>query len=240
MALESARKLAERIDDETLAQVPMLAAFRVVPYWALTRFGRWDDMLREPEPPAGSAFLRGGWHFARGLALVAKGDIDRAGEELVKLREVMKDPSLDVPLFSPNTGRAVLGPGPDLLAGEIAVARRDFDTAILHLERAVRLEDALVYTEPAEWQSPPRLTLGAILLDAGRAAEAETVYWEDLKRNRDSGWALKGLVEALGAQGKTDQAAAVEARLTKSWARADVTLPGSRFGGAARPTDAGR
>ncbi len=240
LAIESARKLAERIDDETMAQAPMLAAFRVVPYWALTRFGRWDDMLREPEPPAGNAFLRGGWHFARGLALVAQGDPDRAGEELVKLREVMKDPSLDAPLFSPNTGRAVLGPGPDVLAGEIAAARGEYDKAVAHLERAVRLEDALVYTEPAEWQSPPRLTLGAVLLEAGRAAEAETVYWEDLKRNRNSGWALQGLVQALRAQGKTDQAAAVEGRLTEAWARADVTLPGSRFGGTARPTDARR
>jgi tetratricopeptide (TPR) repeat protein len=240
LAIESARKVASRIDDETLAAVPMLAAFRVVPYWALTRFGRWDEMLREPEPPASSAFLRGGWHFARGLSFVAQGQIDRAEAELGRLREVMTDPSLDAPLFSPNTGRAVLGPGPDVLAGEIAAARRDFDTAILHLERAVRLEDALVYTEPSEWQAPPRLALGAVLLEADRAAEAETVFWEDLKRNRDSGWALQGLVQALRAQGKTDDAAAIEGRLTKAWARADVTLPGSRFGRAVAVTRAPR
>jgi tetratricopeptide (TPR) repeat protein len=230
LALESARKVATRIDDETLAAAPMLAAFRVVPYWALTRFGRWDEMLREPEPPASSAFLRGGWHFGRGLSFVALGQIERAEQELLKLNEVMKDPSLDAPLFSPNTGRTVLSPGPDVLAGEIAAARGDFDRAVQHLERAVRLEDAFVYTEPSEWQSPPRLTLGAVLLEAGRAAEAETVYWEDLKRNRNSGWALQGLVQALRAQGKDDQAAAVQARLTTAWQRADITLPGSRFG----------
>ena len=65
------------------------------------------------------------------------------------------------------------------------------------LERAVRLEDALVYTEPSEWAFPPRHALGAVLLEAGRPAEAETVYWEDLKRNRENGWALTGLVQAL-------------------------------------------
>jgi hypothetical protein len=50
-AIEAARKTAAQIDDAALQQMFMLAAFRVVPYWALTRFGRWDEMLREPRPP---------------------------------------------------------------------------------------------------------------------------------------------------------------------------------------------
>jgi tetratricopeptide (TPR) repeat protein len=116
------------------------------------------------------------------------------------------------------------------LAGEIAAARGDFDKAIAHLDKAVRLEDSLVYTEPAEFHFPPRLALGAILLKAGRANEAETVYWEDLKRNRESGWALFGLLQALRAQDKTTEAALIQERFNKAWARADVTLPASRFG----------
>ena len=95
---------------------------------------------------------------------------------------------------------AVLSIGPEVLAGEIANARGQFDSAIAHLDRAVRLEDDLAYTEPAEWQSPPRLALGAILLEAGRPAEAEAVYWEDLRRNRNSGWGFIGLLQALRAQ----------------------------------------
>ena len=94
----------------------------------------------------------------------------------------------------------------------------------------MRLEDALVYTEPAEWHYPPRLALGAVLLEANRAAEAETVYWEDLRRNRENGWGLFGLVKALKAQGKNDEAALAEARFKKAWARSDVTLSASRFG----------
>jgi tetratricopeptide (TPR) repeat protein len=231
VALESARKVASKVDDETLAAMPLLAAFRVVPYWTLARFGKWDEMLREAEPPASSPFLRGSWHYARGLSLVAKGQADAAEQELTKLREYLKHESMSQPLFSPNSAGAVLGVGPDVLAGEIAAARREYDKAIAHLERAVRLEDALVYTEPSEWHYPPRLALGAVLIAAGRAAEAETVYWEDLKRNRDNGWALFGLVQALRAQNKTDQAAVVEARFKKAWARADVTLNASRFGG---------
>jgi tetratricopeptide (TPR) repeat protein len=241
IAIESARKVASRVDDATLEKMPMLAAFRVVPYWALTRFGHWDEMLREPMPPD-NALLRGSWHYARGVAFVAKGQLPAAEQELAKLREVMRDESLDQPLFSQNTGRAVLSVGPEVLAGEIAAARRSFDDAIEHLDKAVRLEDALVYTEPAEWHYPPRLALGAALLEAGRAPEAETVYWEDLRRNRDNGWALQGLLQALRAQGKGAQAALVEARLQKAWARADVKLASSRFGrvsGSAEETGTG-
>ena len=229
-ALDSARKVAAKIDDKALAEIPITAGFRVVPYWAMARFGKWDEILKEPKPPAGSAFLVGAWHFVRGLAFVAKGQLAAADKELVALRGQMKHPSLDGPMFSPNPGRAILGIAPHVLAGEIAAARGAYGTAIAALERAVRLEDALVYTEPSEFMFPSRLALGAILLQAGRPDEAETVYWEDLKRNRESGWSLFGLHQALVAQKKADQAAIVKARLDKAWARADVKLTASRFG----------
>jgi tetratricopeptide (TPR) repeat protein len=238
IALESARKVASKIGDDVLAEMPLTAAFRVVPYWTAVRFGRWDDILSEPKPPSTSAFLTGAWHYARGQALVAKGQVDQAAEELKAVQAVMADPSLDQPLFSQNTGRAILSIAPAQLAGEIAAARGEFDTAVAHLEKAVRLEDSLVYTEPSEWHSPPRLALGAVLLEAGRPYEAETVYWEDLRRNRDNGWALFGLGQALRAQKKHAQAAVVEARFAKAWERADVTLGASRFGRGPRATAA--
>jgi tetratricopeptide (TPR) repeat protein len=236
VALDSARKVASKIDDAVLEEMPLTAGFRVVPYWAFIRFGKWQDMLAAPPPPASSAFLTGAWHYGRGQAFVATGDLTAAERELAALEAVLPHKSLDGGLFSPNTGRAILSIGPAMLAGEIAAARGQFDAAIAHLERAVRLEDSLVYTEPAEWHSPPRLALGAILLEAGRAYEAETVYWEDLKRNRESGWALFGLAQALRAQKKDAQAAIVEARFREAWKRADVTLTASRFGRPARPS----
>jgi tetratricopeptide (TPR) repeat protein len=232
VAIESGRKLAAKIDDETLKAVPMLAGFRMVPYYALTRFGRWEEMLREPEPPAFNAVLRATWHYARGLSLVATGRVDDAAVELSRLQALLLDESLNQPLFSPNLARSVLAVAPEVLQGEIDAARGSYDSAIAHLERAVRLEDALVYTEPSEFHYPPRHALGAILLEAGRPAEAETVYWEDLRRNRDNGWALFGLMQALRAQNKTAEATLVEARYTKAWARSDVRLTASRIGRA--------
>jgi tetratricopeptide (TPR) repeat protein len=230
LAVEAARKAASQVSDETLKAVPLLAGFRVVPYYALTRFGKWDEMLREPAPPASSVYMQGVWHYARGTAFLAKGQTDSAEQELAKLNALMADKALDQPLFSPNTGRAILSIAQEVLAGEIAGAKKNYDAAIAHLERAARLEDALVYTEPSEFHYPPRQALGAILLEAKRPAEAETVYWEDLRRNKDNGWSLFGLMQALKAQGNNDEAALVDARFKKAWERADVTLSASRFG----------
>ena len=229
IAMEAARKAVSKVDADTLKQMPLLAAFKVVPYFALTRFGHWDEMLREPAPAADNAYLYGTFHYARGLALVATNRLAEAEQELAIVKLALADKSMSGPLFSPNTAGAVFAIAPEMLAGEIAMARKQYDDAIVHFERGVRLEDSLVYTEPSEWHYPPRHALGAALLEAGRPREAETVYWDDLRHFPDNGWALFGVVQALRAQGKTAQADIVEARFAKVWARADVTLTGSRF-----------
>jgi tetratricopeptide (TPR) repeat protein len=230
LAIQSARELAQKIDDDTLKAAPFTVGFRMPYYYALTRFGRWEEMLKEAEPPAFSVPLRASWHYARGLSFVATKRLDNAEAELMRLETLTNDESMKQSMFSPNTTGAALAPAVEVLAGEIAAARGNFDVAISHLDRAVRLEDGLVYTEPSEFHYPPRHALGAVLLEAGRAAEAETVYWEDLRRNRENGWALFGLLQALRAQNKTADAALTEARFKAAWARADVTLAASRFG----------
>jgi predicted Zn-dependent protease len=118
---------------------------------------------------------------------------------------------------------------PLVVKGELAARRKDWDAALLHLERAVRYEDALVYQEPSDWHSPVRQTLGAVLLDAGRPDEAESVFWEDLKKNPENGWSLSGLAQALRAQGKNDEAAVAHARFDRAWREADVKLTASRI-----------
>jgi tetratricopeptide (TPR) repeat protein len=229
LAIEAARKTASKASDDALKQLPLLAGFRVVPYLALTRFGRWDEMLKEPAPPADNLYLVGSWHYARGLALIAKGQLDEADRALADVKRIAGEKALDFDLFSPNSAAAIFAIAPEALAGELAAARKNYDAAIGHLERAVRLEDGLVYTEPSEWNYPPRHALGAVLLEAGRPAEAETVYWQDLKKTPDNGWSLTGLQQALEAQGRKDEAAIIAARLKKAWADADVRTSSSRL-----------
>jgi tetratricopeptide (TPR) repeat protein len=227
-AIDSARKVAASVTDEAMKEMPFMAGFRVVPYYALTRFGRWEEMLAEPPPPD-NLYLTGTWHYARGIALAAKGRLEEADKELAEVRRIAADASLKFNLFSPNTADQILAIAPEVLAGDIAARRKEYERAIPHLERAVRLEDALVYTEPSEWHYPPRQILADVLLQAGRPAEAATVYWADLKRNPDNGWSLHGLSLALRAQGKADEAAVVEKRFEKAWGKADVKLSASRF-----------
>ena len=229
VAIDAARKVASKVSDEMVKELPLLAGFRVPPYYALTRFGLWDEMLAEPAPADEFLYLKGTWLYARGLALAAKDRRKEAYEALAELRRIAEDPALDYTLFSPNTAGAILALAPEVLAGDLAARGQDFDRAVAHLENAVRLEDGLVYTEPAEYHFPARHLLGDVLLKAGRAEEAETVYWEDLRRNPENGWSLAGLAKALRAQGRETDAALVEARLKKAWAKADVGLEGSRF-----------
>ena len=230
IAIESARALADSIDDETLRTEPMTARFRMAPYFALTRFGRWQDMLDEPEPPPFNLVVRATWHYARGLSYVAIGQTARADGELAWLRILLQDEVMQQPLSAVSSAGAVLEPAPEVLAGEIAAAKKEYDEAIAHLRMAVRLEDSLGPTVPPEFPSLTRLALGAILIEAGRPADAETVYLEDLQHSRENGWALFGLTQALRAQGRAEDASRSEARFTEAWARADVTLTASRFG----------
>jgi hypothetical protein len=50
-----------------------------------------------------------------------------------------------------------------------------------------------------------------------------------LKKNPENGWSLFGLAQALDAQGKKDQAAAIRARFQKAWKDADITLSSARI-----------
>jgi predicted Zn-dependent protease len=117
----------------------------------------------------------------------------------------------------------------NVLAGEIAARGGDVASAERLLRAAVAEQDTHWFSEPPPWYFPVRQALGAVLLQANRAADAERVYREDLQRNPGNGWSLFGLAQSLNAQGKTGEAADVEARFRKAWAAADVPLAASRF-----------
>ena len=228
LALDSAKRLAAAVPRDALGTVPILQGFLVVPYWSMVRFEKWDDILNDRGPEHDSAFTRGVWHYARAMALTAKDRIPEAEQELQKLQAVLKDPALNGQVtFSSNTGTGILRIAPEVIAGRIAAKRQQWDQAVLHYDRAIRYEDALIYTEPHDWHAPVRQDLGHVLLAAGRPDEAEVVFWEDLRRFPENGWSLRGLVQALQAQGKKDDAALAQARLEKAWKNADVqrTVP---------------
>ena len=231
IAIDAAKKTAAAIPEQALKEVPILQTFTIAPDYALVRFGKWDEILAAPAPRADSMFARGVRHYARGMAFLRKNNLAAASKEISAVRAITSDPKLiETPSsMSLNGADSVLRIAVEVLDGEFAAAKGNYDTAIAHLDKAVRYHDALVYTEPDDWHQPVRHNLGAVLLQAGRPAEAEIVYWEDLRRNPKNGWSMYGLSQALRAQGKTEDAKLVEADLKTVWKDADIQLTASRF-----------
>jgi hypothetical protein len=110
------------------------------------RFGEWDAILADKGPGHDTPFTRAVWRFARAMALTAKGRLDEAEAEQKELQTLVADPQLKTPVtFSNNAGVAILRIAPEVVAGEIAARRKDWDKATLHFDRAIRYEDALIY-----------------------------------------------------------------------------------------------
>jgi tetratricopeptide (TPR) repeat protein len=227
--LNAARKIAAMVPPEAVRHMPDIENAHVAPLFALSRFGRWEEILKEPAPADDLPFATGTWHYARGLAFARTGRLADADAELAALRKIVAATPDDRPLQQVNKQKTVLGLAEAVLAGELAAARGHTDDAVRDLRNAVRIQDGLRYMEPPPWYYPVRQSLGAVLLGAGRAKEAEAVYREDLRRNPENGWSLYGLAQALRAQKQPARAAAVEARFRRAWSHADVQLTASRL-----------
>ena len=197
--------------------------------YTLVRFGRWQEILREDAPPKSARFMTGIHHYARGMALANSGQVDAARAELDVLSAIPDEDGMADYWINASAAISLLDIAAEILDAEIAAASGDQDRAIARLEKAVRMQDSLAYTEPPDWYFPTRHFLAAALLAAGRPAEAEAVYWADLRQNPDNGFALFGLVQALQIQGRSDAAAAVRARFDTAWQSADVQLTSSRY-----------
>jgi tetratricopeptide (TPR) repeat protein len=225
VALLAARAAAAEASGPMVSAMPMLQSFRAAPYLELVRFGAWEELLREPAPPEDQRYASAIHTWARGVALARTGHADLAAREHVRFEAARGDVPEELTLVANNRASAVLAVASAVLAAELAAARGRTDLAVAALERAVDAEDELAYGEPPDWPLPARHRLGAVLLAAGRAAEAEAVYREDLRRHPANGWALFGLAESLKKQGRDAEAAPVRERFRRAFARADVTLP---------------
>jgi len=230
LALQAARKLVDSIPAEAYAVAPALEDFRPMPLFALVRFGRWGEILSEPRPAEQLQYATGIWHWARGLAYLRTGQLDAAEGEHARLDAIARTEAMQaLTLASFPKAATLLDVASNVLAGELAGARGDTAAMLAHLTSAVAAQDELAYIEPPAWFYPVRHNLGAALLDAGRDADAEAVYREDLRQYPNNGWSLFGLARSLRAQGKLAEADEAQWRFDEAWQRADVTLTASRF-----------
>jgi tetratricopeptide (TPR) repeat protein len=227
--IRAARELAAAAPLDMVRKMPDMEIAPVAPLVALARFGRWQEVLQQPAPDATLPYLTGAWHYTRGLAFNATARPADAARELAMLRRVASGVSEDRTVAGFFKTRDMLALATAVLAGEIAARAGAYTDAVTQLTEAVRVQDEHWFTEPPPWYYPVRQSLGAVLLQAGRPAEAETAYREDLRRNPDNGWSLFGLAQAQRAQNRPGDAAATDARFRRAWSRADVTLSASRF-----------
>ncbi len=197
----------------------------------LARFGRWAEILALT-PLTGDELEAGVSYFARGMALLGTGKRNQAEAQLALL-DAMQRAVPDSAKTGSHPIRSLLGIARGILAGEHAAAGGQWDDAVSALRAAVPLEDSLRYDEPEPWPIPVRHVLGAVLLEAGRAVEAEAVYREDLAIHAGNGWSLFGVTQALRAQGKHAEAEATSREFSTAFARADIWMTGSRVKPAA-------
>ena len=227
-AMKAARDLTATITEEEARKDRWKELYLPTPIFSMIRFGRWEELLREPPPPKGLRLMEGMWRLGRGLALVATNRLPGAEGEHVALAGLTKQIRRDR-TTEEKTQRALLKIAERVLSGEIAVRRQRYDDAIRLFEDAIKIEEALPYSEPPLWPLSVRHHLGAAFLLADRPSEAESVYHADLLRHPDNGWALIGLIQSLRAQQKDEQAAEAEDRFKKAWAHADFIPAASRM-----------
>lgn len=222
VAIEAARKVAANVRLEMIDEFPGVEFFHTIPLLSLTQFGRWDELLAEPQPPANLEYSNAIWHYVRATAYANLGDTEKARaeyEKFVPLRDATDVVFLDS-IYYPATMLLTIADA--LIQGEIAMAEERFDDAIGYYRVAVETQDELPYTEPPFWYYPTRHSLGKALLAADDPAAAELVYLADLEQYPRNGWAMYGLIQALEAQDK--DASDVRQRFEQVWSQADITL----------------
>jgi tetratricopeptide (TPR) repeat protein len=217
-AMKNAQMLAAHVRPH-VKEMPPLEGFVTIPIAVDVRFRRWDDILKMPKPSPEMKTETVFWHFARGMALAAKGKPDEAQADYQVVVDAEKNTPEDVVFAMPvnNKTKDVLKIARDVLGAKIALSRKDNANAIAQLQEAVTVQDSLKYNEPEDWFFPVRESLGAVLLMGGDAAGAEKVFREDLDRHPRNPRSLFGLEEALKAQKRDYDAGFVQKRFQASW-----------------------
>lgn len=230
-SLSAAKKVKMRVEAGSRTNTWGLnETFRSQPIFVMVRFGKWDELLEQPKPFMRAQFMTGVWHYGRALAYMNTDRAEQAQVELDALNTLVNKLNEGQPGYKDfqDVG-GLLSIAEQVALGEMAAKKGEFDMALFHLGRAVRMEDSLAYNEPPSWYFPTRHIFGAILLDAGRPVEAEVIYWEDLKHNPENAYSLYGMYQALSAQGEDGKAADFLKRYNEMWANSDVKLASSRY-----------
>jgi tetratricopeptide (TPR) repeat protein len=199
--------------------MPALGGFMTVPLAVEVRFHKWNEILKMPEPDPSMQTANVFWHFARGLALAATGDLDGAEAEHKIVTEAEEKTPPDAIFQMPinNKTKDILKIAENVLGAKISLAKNDMDATVNQLRTAVATQDLLKYDEPQDWFYPVRESLGAVLLKIGDFAGAEEVFRADLDHNPRNPRSLFGLEQALKGQDRAYDAGFVRRQFDANW-----------------------
>jgi tetratricopeptide (TPR) repeat protein len=219
-AMWAADRLEGKVQDEVAAQIGWIQLIKQGPYFTHAHMSDADTVLAVEDPGDRFPLVKTMWHYARGVAFAQNGEIDQARREAAQIAEISQshDPDTAYPPDVAPVATDTMAIARHVVEARIAQAEGDPERAIAELETAVQIQDSLAYLEPPFWYYPVRQSLGAALLMAGRAADAEEVLRQSLVDAPNNGWALYGLMEAQKAQGDTAAAVVTEKLFDKAWA----------------------
>ena len=231
LALNASYNVAKH-SSTTLMKEPgwgTLQHFYTIPFYISVKFGKWEEILElENEVPSlkyPAAIL----NYARGMAFLSLGEMEKAKKELYSLETFAKDESLkEITIWDINTVSVLVQIARNVLKAEILAKEFKYSESISLLREAIEIEDGLNYNEPPDWFFSVRHHLGAIQIEAGLYNDAVSTYKEDLLRLPKNGWALHGLKLAYENLNKQDKVKEVELLRKQSWENADIVLTTSR------------
>ena len=222
-SIKSANRIANRSKDK-IGKSLMAQGRYVLPMLTNRIFAKWEKILARENQKSDSQLIKGLESFVKGTAYVNTNDIQKASTEFNKLKALTSMEEIGRMQIYSNSVLDILLIATKVLAAEIAIASGKIEKAIALYHQAIIAEDSLEYMEPPEWRFPVRRELGSLLLKLGRAQEATMIFWEDLKRHPENGWALKGIVEGTMQTKDTEEMQQVAKRFNKAWKYSDTQL----------------
>lgn len=215
--LAAAEKLGKLIPDEAAQGIAMVQPVKAAPYFAHAQFSSPEVILALPDPGEAIPYVKGLWLYARGIALVKKGDFGAASKAAEAIEELEVNSDFKLLKESNIPAQEVLQIARTIILARVAQGSSDNGVAIALFEKAAALQDALPYTEPPYWYYPVRQSLAAALLQAGRYTEAKQQFELALRRAPANGWSYFGLAQLHKARGDATGVREAETKLSKTW-----------------------
>jgi tetratricopeptide (TPR) repeat protein len=215
--IAAAEKLRSLVPDEVARRIDWVQPVKAAPYFAHAQFSPPEAILALADPGDAIPYVTAMWHYARGVAQAALGNIAAAKSEADAIEALERKGDFSLPQGSGVPAQDVLKLARTIVEARIAQAQGNTATAIALFEQAAVLQDALPYSEPPYWYYPVSQSLAAALMQAGRLAEAEQQFQRALKGAPNNGWSYFGLSELYKARGNDNEARQAEAQIAKTW-----------------------